>query len=71
MNQIICKYVNATTVLSNTRKFTKSQIASKEFTTDLKFTLDNVAKELNFTHLNDWYKMPVKVSPTFAYMFTD
>ena len=71
MNQIICKYVNGTTVFYNTRKLAKSQIISKEFsqtTTDLRHTLDFVANKLKFTTLNDWYKLPTKVLATLQRM---
>lgn len=65
MNPIICKYVNASNLISNTRKCMKSQIRSNEFctvtTTGLRHTLDDVAKKFNFNHLNDWYKLPLKV----------
>ena len=68
MNHIICKYVNSTNVLYNSSKITISQIRSKalfsQTTTELRHTLDDVAKELNFTQLNDWYKMPIKVRST-------
>ena len=64
MNKIICTYVNATPLLSNT-KIVKSQFArqyTRVQTKKLKRILNEAAKRLNFTDLNDWYKLPTKVS---------
>ena len=72
MNQLGCKYASiySKQTITTICKFKKSPlVSSKYFTNDLRNALDIAAKDLKFTNLNDWYKVPVKVSSSIPIIY--